>query len=84
MTRRVLNVSQPIVGSNGAMERQFQEWQTLVTKLLPYKGTGSPEGVVSAVEDSNYYDTAGASEFVHYIKMSDDIGGDKKLGWRLA
>lgn len=82
--RRVLNISQPIVGANGTMERQFQEWQTLVTNILPYSGTGSPEGVISAPEDSSYYDKSGVAGSVHYIKTKDNIAGDKSRGWVLA
>ena len=84
MSRRVLNVGQPIVGQTGTMERQFQEWQTLVTRLLPLTGTGSPEGVQPASQYQHYYDTAGAAESILYIKMLDDVGGDKTLGWLLT
>ena len=84
MSRRILFVSQPIVGDNGTMSQQFQEWQTLVTRLLPLTGTGSPEGVEISDQFQHYYDTAGASGSILYIKMVDDIGGDKSLGWKLA
>ena len=84
MTRRILSVSQPIVGDNGTMQRPFQDWATLVTKQLPYTGSGSPETVVEATQYNNYYDTAGGAGAVHYIKMLDDIGGDKSQGWVLA
>ena len=84
MTRRILNVSQPIVGDNGTMERPFQDWATLVTKLLPYTGAGSPETVVEAVQYSHYYDTTGGASAIHYIKMLSDIGSDKSQGWVLA
>lgn len=84
MTRRVLNVSQAIAEDNGTMTRVFQEWQTLVTLLIPFDGAGSPEGVVPARQFSNYYDTTAAAGSIHYIKMTDDVGGDKTLGWKLA
>lgn len=81
MTRRVLNVSQPIVKSNGTMEQQFQEWSQLVTRLLPMTGTGSPENVVEAEQYQHYYDISGSAGNILYIKMLSDIGGDKKQGW---
>ena len=84
MTRRVLFVSQPIVETSGVMTRTFQEWQSLVTRQLPYNGTGSPETVVEAPQYSHYYDNAGGAGTIHYIKMLDDIGGDKRQGWVLA
>ena len=84
MTRRVLFVNQAIVEGNGTMSRPFQEWQTLVTKLLPLTGAGSPEGAVEAEQYQHYYDTTAAAGSIHYIKMLADIGGDKSLGWKLA
>ena len=84
MTRRVLNVSQPIVEENGTMSRPFQEWQVLVTKLLPLTGAGSPEAVVTAIQYQHYYDTTAAAGSILYIKMLADIGGDKSQGWKLA
>lgn len=84
MSRRVLNVSTPIVENNGTMQRQFQEWQQLVTRLLPMTGSGSPEGVVEAEQYQHYYDTGAAAGSILYIKMLSDIGGDRTLGWKLA
>lgn len=84
MSRRVLQIGQAITEKNGTMTRHFQEWQTLVTRLLPLTGSGSPENVVPARQYQQYYDTAAAAGSVLYIKMVDDIGGDTKQGWRLA
>lgn len=80
MTRRILQVSQPIT-ENDRMTRPFQEWQSLVTKLLPMTGSGSPEGVISADQYQHYYDTSGGAGNILYIKMLSDIGGDKTQGW---
>jgi len=82
--RRVLQIAQAIVDNAGRMSRPFQEWQALVTRLLPYTGTGSPEGVVPADQFQHYYDTAGAAGAVLYIKVQADIGGDKTQGWVVA
>lgn len=83
MTRRVLQVSQPIT-EDGVMSRQFQEWQALVTKLLPMTGTGTPEGNVEGQLYQHYYDTSGSAGNILYIKMQAHIGGDKTKGWLLA
>lgn len=80
MTRRILQVSQPIT-ENDRMTRPFQEWQSLVTKLLPMTGSGSPEGVIAADQYQHYYDTAGSAGNILYIKMLSDVGGDKTQGW---
>lgn len=79
--RRLLLVAQAIVDSTGRMSRQFQEWQALVTRLLPMTGTGSPEGVVEAEQYQHYYDTSGSAGNILYIKMQSDVGGDKSQGW---
>lgn len=84
MTRRVLYVNQPIVEANGTMSRPFQDWQSVVTLLLPLTGAGSPEGVVTAEQYQHYYDTTAAAGSIHYIKMLADIGGDRSQGWKLA
>lgn len=81
--RRVLNASQPIVNDGGYMAQAFQEWQALLTRRLPIRGTGSPEGVVSAPEDSVYIDEAGAVNAKVYTKIFASIGGDPKQGWEL-
>ena len=84
MTRRVLYVSQPIVEDNGTMSRPFQDWQELVSRSQFYRGTGTPEGVIEAPEDSRYIDTAGAPGSLLYIKVNDDIAGDRTKGWVLV
>ena len=84
MSRRALNPSFSIVTNNGLMERQFIDWQLLVTKVLPMNGNGSPEGVVEADQYQHYYDDAGAAGSILYIKMLTDVGGDKKQGWKLS
>ena len=83
MTRRVLNVAQPIVENNGTMSQQLQEWSTLLTRLLPFNGDGSPEGIVEAKQYSRYVQDDGSSGSVCWIKLVDDIGGDKTTGWVL-
>lgn len=81
--RRILFVNQPITEANGVMSRQFQEWQELVTRALPIRGTGSPEGVVSAPEDSIYIDETGSTNAKVYRKIFAQISGDASQGWEL-
>lgn len=42
-------------------------------------GTGSPEGVVDAIQNAQYIDTA--SDLLYY-KRDADIAGDTTKGWR--
>jgi len=81
--RRFLVISQRVVGDGGTMERQFQEWTRLVSKLLPFTGDGTPESFVAAEQYSRYVQDDGAAGSTCWIKMVDSVGGDKKLGWQL-
>jgi hypothetical protein len=48
-------------------------------------GTGSPEGVVDAIQTSFYMDESGVTEAVLYIKRDADDGlGDTAKGWILV
>ena len=85
MSERIkLFIAQPIINENGTMTLSFQEWQRLVTKQLPYNGNGSPETVLIAEQYSHYYDDTAGAGSIHYIKMLDNIAGDKSKGWVLA
>ena len=85
MSERVkLFIAQPIINENGTMTLSLQEWQRLVTKQLPYNGNGTPETFIEAEQYSHYYDDTGGVGTIHYIKMLDNIGGDKSKGWVLA
>lgn len=81
--RRVLNVNQPIVNSAGTMERQFQEWQQLVTRALPIRGDVTPENNVIAPADSWYINESGGAGSRVYLKVFSDIGGDESQGWEV-
>lgn len=83
MTRRVLFVNQPIVEGNGTMSVPFQEWQSIVSRAQPFRGSGSPEGVVTAPEDSWYVDEAGSAGSRLYFKALSNISGDASQGWEL-
>ena len=48
---------------------------------IPITGTGSPEGVVEAVQFSLYLDSAGSAGSIQYRKMQPEIAGDRRRGW---
>jgi hypothetical protein len=47
-----LNVGQPIIESNGTMSQAFRQFTQEASLSIPIVGTGSPEGVVEAVQYS--------------------------------
>jgi|TARA_R110002072_G_scaffold99672_2_gene219219 hypothetical protein len=51
---------------------------------MPIVGTGSPEGVIEAVQYSLYLDSTGSAGAIQYRKMIPSIGGDRKQGWILV
>lgn len=79
-----LNSTIPVVDGNGVMVRRFDFWALNVTRLAPIVGTGSPEGVVEAIETQLFMDNAGTAGNILYIKRDNDIGGDKTQGWILV
>jgi len=78
-----LNAQQPITDERGVMLQVFRTWADAITRLDLIIGTGSPEGVVSAVQGREYMDDAGVAGAIKYIKRDAAIGGDDKLGWIL-
>ena len=76
-----LNAAFAIVDDSGKMEQAFRVWSGQVNDSLPLTGSGSPEGVVFAVQFSLYLDTAGSAGAIEYRKMLPNIGGDTKQGW---
>ena len=73
----------PIVKSDGTMESQFNLFMIEVQRLGLLIGTGSPEGVVEALQGQEYMDDAGTASTIKYIKRDADIAGDKTKGWIL-
>ena len=76
-----LNAGQPIVRVDGTMQQPFQDQMNTLYRYLPIIGTGSPEGVIEALQYSLYLDSAGVSGSIEYRKMLTDIAGDKTMGW---
>lgn len=64
--------------------QKFAQWLGLVTALEPIVGTGSPEDVQEARQKRFYIDDSGSTGTVLYVKIQDDIGGDRTKGWILV
>ena len=79
-----LNLTLPVVDNRGVMVRRFYLWTQNVTRIAPIVGTGSPEGVVEAIETQLFMDNTGTAGNILYIKRDNDIGGDKTQGWILV
>ena len=79
-----LNRNQKIIDENDQLTDRFREWQLAVSRLAIITGTGSPEGVVSAIQTQQYMDLSGTTGSISYIKRDADIGGDTSLGWILV
>lgn len=76
--------TQPIVEQDGTMSNAFRLWTTEVTRLDLIIGTGSPEGVVSAIQGREYMDDAGTAGSIKYIKRDASVSGDDTSGWFLV
>ena len=76
-----LNQGQPIVEPDGTMAQPFRQFTQEASLSIPITGSGSPEGVVEAVQFSLYLDTAGAAGSIAYRKMQPDVAGDRTKGW---
>ena len=76
-----LNAAQPIIEADGTMSQVFRSWSIAVTNAMPMVGTGSPEGVIEALQYSLYIDEAIPLTPVQYRKMLPEIGGNRRLGW---
>lgn len=76
-----LNAGQPIVDENRTMSQPFGQWTRQASLSIPIIGSGSPEGVVSALQYSLYIDSAGTTGALEYRKMLPSIAGDVTQGW---
>lgn len=74
----------PVVNDSGRMESSFRNFLNDLVDMYPLSGSGSPEGVVSALPMRQYMDTDGTAGAILYIKRDSNIGGDKTLGWILV
>lgn len=79
-----LNRNQPIADDEGRSTDVFAFWAESITRLDIFNGVGSPESVVDAAPGRLYFDTAGTTGSILYIKRDSDIAGDSKKGWILV
>lgn len=79
-----LNVGQPVVEANGTMSQAFRQFTQEASLSIPIVGTGSPEGLIEAVQYSLYLDGSGSAGAIQYRKMLPSIGGNRKQGWILV
>ena len=75
---------QPLVEENLTTTQQTRTFMNAVARLSKLTGSGSPEGVVEAMAEREYMDTAGIAGSILYIKQVDSIARDTKLGWILV
>lgn len=78
------NPTHTIVDKLGLMNTRFRTWTQQLTRAVPLRGTGSPEGVFEAFENQFYVDSAGIAGAILYVKRDADIAGDRTLGWILV
>ena len=78
------NSSRPLTNEDGSPSAQLNTWLRVVTSQSMIIGSGSPEGVVEAIQTSSYMDEDAALGFVLYVKQKADDGlGDTTKGWAL-
>jgi hypothetical protein len=73
-----------IIDQNGMLTEESRVYFSDLANRIPSYGSGSPEGVVEADLGATYYDIAAVAGSRTYIKISQDIGGDRSQGWELA
>jgi len=71
----------PLTDDKGCATQWMQIFGEQVRQLPMIFGTGSPEGVVEAIQGRQYFDTTGAAGARQYTKALDEIGNDKTMGW---
>ncbi len=81
-TIKRLNPSWPVIDTKtGIPNDRFRLFISDVLNRGLYIGTGSPEGLLEAVQGEEYMDETVGATTVKYIKQSPDIAGDRKKGW---
>ena len=73
-----------IIDEQGRPTEKFFQWLGLMTELEPIIGTGTPETFQEARAKRFYIDDAGGTGTVLYVKLQDDILGDRTKGWILV
>ena len=76
--------SVPIVDEEGKSLQVFTLFLIDLLNRTTLVGSGSPEGVVSAVSGRTYMDDTGTTGSILYVKKLNDISGDTTKGWILV
>jgi len=76
--------TRPIVDANGALTEESRVFFSELVNRLPSYGSGSPENVVAADVGATYYDLNAAAGSRVYLKVTQDVSGDRTQGWELA
>lgn len=76
-----LNAKQPIVEADRTMSQPMRERMREVGNAIPLTGTGSPEGVVEALQAQLYIDLSGGAGTMLYVKKDAALAGDTTQGW---
>lgn len=84
MTLSPLFKNQIVVDDGGRPTQNLQLFSEQTAALDIVVGTGTPEGVIEARQKKLYMNTAGGPGTILYIKLLNDIGGNRKLGWSLV
>lgn len=79
-----ISSNRPIVDDKGVMTGAFRLFVVQLQDNALIIGTGSPEGVVTAIQGVQYMDDAGTSGSILYVKRDTDIAGDYSKGWILV
>lgn len=79
-----INPTIPVVNKDGRAARQLEDFFIEVANTALIIGTGSPEGVVEAIQGREYMDDNGTAGAIKYIKRDADVLGDRSKGWILV
>jgi hypothetical protein len=75
---------EPVVDASGRPNQKLQLFSEEVAALFPIIGEGSPEGIYEAKSNRFYIDKIGGAGACLYVKVVDDIAGERKDGWVLV
>ena len=73
-----------LVDDMGAFSSEGRVAQDEIESRIPITGSGSPEGEVEADAGATYYDLDASTGSIHYVKMVNDVTGNRANGWTLA
>ena len=78
-----ISADRPLINDDLSPSSQFLFWANKITRQQTIIGTGNPDGVIEAVQGTEYMNENGTAGAIKYIKRDDNVGGDKTLGWVL-